>query len=98
LKLNPPLTRLQNFQSLPKAFMALFVVVTGDNWNNLWVAMTMQKTVQNECINSPTYEDYVKNNFQTVGCGYPIGASIYLFCFVFIMTIIFVNLFVAIIL
>lgn len=47
LKLNPPLTRLQNFQSVPKAFLALFVVVTGDNWNNLWVAMTMKNTVQN---------------------------------------------------
>lgn len=35
IKLNPPMTRLMNFQTMPKAFLTLFTVATGDGWDLL---------------------------------------------------------------
>lgn len=33
VKLNLPLSRLENFQTLPNAFLTLFTVATSDGWN-----------------------------------------------------------------
>lgn len=98
IKLNPPMTQLMNFQTMPKAFLTLFTVATGDGWDMLLQAMSMKKSVLNNCIENPTYQDYLDNGKQTIGCGSPRFATIYLFSFVFVISIIFLNLFIAIIL
>ena len=97
VKLNPPLSRINNFQTLPKAFLTLFVVATGDNWNNLLLAMEKKNMITNDCIENPTYQDYVDNGYETIGCGSSF-ATAYLFLFTFMISIIFINLFIAIIL
>ena len=98
IKLNPPMTKLMNFQTMPKAFLTLFTVATGDGWDLLLQAISMKKSAINNCIENPTYQDYVDNGKQTIGCGSPRFATIYLFSFVFVISIVFLNLFIAIIL
>jgi hypothetical protein len=97
IKLNAPMTRLNNFQTLPKALLTLFTVATSDGWNTLLLALQMERSAGNDCVESPSYEDYVKNNFKTIGCGSSF-AQIYMFSFSFLISIVFMNLFIAIIL
>jgi hypothetical protein len=33
IKINPPMTTLANFQSLPKAYLTMYMALTGDSWN-----------------------------------------------------------------
>lgn len=61
IKLNPPMTRHMNFQTMPKAFLTLFIVATGDGWDLLLQALSMNNTVINQCIDNPTYQDYLDN-------------------------------------
>jgi hypothetical protein len=97
VKLNAPLTRLQNFQTLPKAFLTLFTVATGDGWDQLLLSMSAKRSVLNDCLENPSYLDYVSNGNKTVGCGSRF-ATAYLFSFSFTISIIFMNLYIAIIL
>jgi hypothetical protein len=61
-------------------------------------SLSKPRDIDYECINRPTYEDYVENNYQTIGCG-SLGSSIAMFySFVVIIMLIFLNLFIAIIL
>jgi len=55
IKLNPPMSRLMNFQTMPKAFLTLFTVATGDGWNLLLEALQKKNSVMNRCIQNPTY-------------------------------------------
>ena len=98
MKFNFQMTRLLNFQTLPKAYLTLFGVATGDGWNDLLEALSMEASVSNHCIKNPTYADYVANNKQPIGCGSRTFATFYFFSFVFMISIIFMNLFIAIIL
>lgn len=50
------------------------------------------------CIEEPTYEDYVNNNYDPVGCGNATLATIYFFSFLLFVATVFMRLFIAIIL
>ena len=76
----------------------MFGVATGDAWNELLEALSMENSITNHCKVNPSYEDFVANNNQPVGCGKRTFATIYIFSFVFMISIIFMNLFIAIIL
>ena len=56
----------------------------------------LKDTIQTPCVLNPTYEDYKNNGFETVGCGNSI-AILYFISFTMIVSYIFVNLFLAII-
>lgn len=71
--------------------------MTRDHWNDLMEAVSLKNTVANPCIENPTYEDFVANGYKTIGCGKPVLAEAYFFIYSFMMSIIFLSLFVAII-
>lgn len=50
-----------------------------------------------DCIESPTYEDYALNG-ETVGCGNKLASIVIFYSFWIFVTLIFLNLFIAIIL
>jgi hypothetical protein len=58
----------------------------------------MEKSATNNCIHNPTYEDYVANGYQTIGCGKRLVATIYFCIFCLLVPIICMNLLIAIIL
>jgi hypothetical protein len=70
---------------------------TGEGWNEMMKDTLRQKEVNFDCDNSPTYHSIMKNGGNPNGCGTPIS---YLFFVLFqlIVSIIFLNLFVAVIL
>ena len=96
--MNGPMQSLLNFQSLPKAYLSLYRVMTGENWNDLLEAVSMERSITNQCINGPSYEDYVANGYEAIGCGKRKIATLYFFSYVFIISIIFMNILIAIIL
>jgi hypothetical protein len=71
---------------------------TGEGWNMIMHACSMDMNVRNECDSAPTYQKYVANNHVTVGCGFQTGAYIYFISFTMLVAQIFLNLFIAIIL
>ena len=55
IKINEPMSELTNFQTLPKAYLTLYMVLTRDRWNDLLEALSLEKSAQNFCLKSPTY-------------------------------------------
>mmetsp|Transcript_34198 Transcript_34198/g.33404 ORF Transcript_34198/g.33404 Transcript_34198/m.33404 type:complete len:94 (+) Transcript_34198:1244-1525(+) len=78
--------------------MAMFVVASGDGWGFIMDSTTLKNTVLDECIVDPTYEDYVNNNYQTIGCGNNWAAYIFFYSYYLLVVLVFLNLFIAIIL
>jgi len=44
-------------------------VMTGEAWNDLLNAISLPYSLQYQCIDNPTYEDYVNNGNEPIGCG-----------------------------
>ena len=83
-----------NFQNTLNAFATLLVVATGDGWNEIYYTISDNT----DCVTNPTYEDYIAAGRTTVGCGNQYLALFYFFSFALLISIIFLNLFIAIIL
>lgn len=98
VKMKSPMHWMLNFQTVPTAFLTLIRVATGENWNDLLDAVGMGYTITNQCIENATYNDYVDNGYQTVGCGNFVVANIYFGSYILLIPMIFLNLFIAIIL
>ena len=79
--------------------MSLFCICTGETFIDLVSTLSMGKSEFNECIEVPSYQDYVKNGYKTVGCGANLYVTLVFFVtFTFLLTFVCLNLFVAIIL
>ena len=99
VKNQPPMSLRHNFENFPNAFMTLFCICTGETFNELVYALAMKKSEYNDCIEDPTYADYVANNYKTVGCGSNLFVTLAFFItFTFLLTFVCLNLFIAIIL
>lgn len=61
-------------------------------------ALSQYNSIDYNCNPNPTYEDYVANGYETVGCGNIYTATATLYSFAVIGMLIFLNLFIAIIL
>ncbi len=61
-------------------------------------ALSQGNSASFSCIESPSYEDYVRNGKQTVGCGNTFAATLYIISFVVVIVIVFMKLFIAIVL
>jgi hypothetical protein len=96
-KFNEPMHERFNFLDLWSAYTTLFAVSTGEGWGDLMNSLSRGNKLGNKCINSPTYEDYIKAG-EPVGCGNIIISYTFFFTFVSLVSIVFLNLFVAIIL
>lgn len=69
IKFNEPMHDHLNFLTVAYSALSLFVMHTGNNFYELSTAVSLGKSVKNDCIENPTYEDYVKAGYKTVGCG-----------------------------
>ncbi|TNV88156.1 hypothetical protein FGO68_gene6076 [Halteria grandinella] len=86
------------FENFTSAFITLFTVATIDSWFQTTSAFTFGKSAWNHCVENPSYEDYVQNGYQTVGCGGSASAYIFFISFFFMVGLVFLKLFIAIIL
>ena len=55
IKINGPMHDYLNFQTLPKAYLTLYRILTGENWNDLLEAVSLERSITNQCIEGPTY-------------------------------------------
>ena len=44
-------------------------VSTGENWHELMHALSRSNHPMYDCIDSPTYKDFVANGYEPIGCG-----------------------------
>jgi len=86
-----------NFQTFPKAFLLLLRCATGEGWNTLMADAMRSRTITFPCDPNPSYESIMKNNGIPNGCGNPVVARIYFFAFMIVVSLIFLNLFIAIV-
>ncbi len=86
-----------NFENFWNAFITLFTVTTGDSWNWTQTSFVLWTQPNNECIINPTYKDYL-NAGHTVGCGDRVVAYAFFTSFTFIVSLVFLQLFIAVIL
>ena len=98
IKLKPPMHSRLNFQNIQNSFTSLLRITTGENWNDLMNALGMGHSWYNECKDDPTYEDYVKNGREPIGCGSYAFAYAFFASYLIVLTLIFLNLFIAVIL
>ena len=87
-----------NFEYFQNAFLTLFIVATGDSWNSIMNAYAMTRAPNYVCMMNPEYDDYAKNNFVTLGCGNMTYSVVFFISYVFIIDLIFLKLFIAIVL
>ena len=71
---------------------------TGENWHELMFALSRENHPFYQCNENPTFEDYKNNNFQQVGCGMYKTSIVFFLSFAIIVSLVFLNLFIAIIL
>ncbi len=61
VKLNGELNDQANFQTVSQSFIMMIRIMTGENWPKLMEALSKTLSPGFDCIESPTYQDYVKN-------------------------------------
>ena len=94
---NPPFHSRLNFRTFANSFYTTFRMATGEGWNDLYNELTKTNDTQNhKCMENPKYED-VKDN-EPVGCGSPLIGVLFFSSYLIVVTLIFLNLFIAIIL
>ena len=98
IKLNPPMNENLNFMNIGNSYLTLIRMATGEGWNDLMEALSMDYTLHNQCKKHPTYADFVENDHQPIGCGLPIFAMVFFYSYILIVSVTFVNLFIAVIL
>lgn len=77
-----------NFETFGRSMMLLFRLSTGAGWNDILESLMLREP---DC--DPNYGGVPNGN-----CGYPVGAVIYLVSYIFIVFLIIVNMYIAIIL
>ena len=87
-----------NFENFYQAFVTLFIVATGDTWNDIMISFANGNHPSSECIVNPSYNDYVAAGRQPVGCGSASLAYAYFVSYMFVVNLIFLKIFIAIIL
>jgi len=97
IKRNGLMNEYMNFENFWNAFITLFTVTTGDSWNATQTSFVVWPAPNNECKWNPSYSDYVKAG-ETVGCGYRVIAYAFFTSYTFIVNLIFLQLFIAVIL
>jgi len=98
VKQQDTLNRHANFSSFWTAFITLIRMSTGENWNDLMVECSKQKGLLFDCMPDPSYEEIQANGGEPNGCGNPTAAMLFFISFMLVVSFIFLNLFIAIIL
>jgi hypothetical protein len=87
-----------NFESFTSSFLTMFTVATGDSWNFTMESFSKSASPQYDCIDDPNFTYYKENNYRTIGCGSKGIAFAFFVSFNFIVRLIFLKLFIAVIL
>jgi len=98
IKMSGPMNERLSFMSVFTSFVTLIRVTTGENWNELMNALSKQNSQGHSCIENPTYADLKANFYAQVGCGKPVIAYLFFGSYLVMLTLVFLNLFIAIIL
>lgn len=98
VKLNGALNEHANFQSVRSSFITLIRTSTGENWPKIMMALSRENEPGYECIYIPSFDDFVKNQNQPIGCGNRFFARTFFSSYCLIVPMIFMKLFIAIIL
>ena len=56
-----PLDSVQTFQGFGQAYLILIKIATGDGWAEIMNIMSLQESVLNQCLENPSYQDYILN-------------------------------------
>lgn len=97
VKLQTYLNRNANFQHFGNALSVLFRMSTGENWNYIMYDAGRNRDIFFDCVEKvQTYEEVQRDGIQ--GCGNPYVAVIFFTSFMLLVSFIFLNLFIAIIL
>jgi hypothetical protein len=86
----------KNFKNFGNSFLTLIIVMTGEGWYEIMEDYTRGPTIGSDCIVNPTWQDYVDNDYQTIGCGKTWVSVVYFGSYVFIVSLILLNLFIAV--
>ena len=82
------LNRHANFRNSLNAMLLLFRITTGEDWNRL----------MHDCMVSPPKCSLnAEDNYWQTDCGHSVGAAIFFFSYYVIVTYIFLNLFIAVV-
>lgn len=76
--------------------MTLVVIMTGEGWYDIMNGLSRTNSDTFDCIERPTYQDFVDNGYKTVGCGSSASAKIFFGSYIFMVSMILINLFVAV--
>lgn len=95
---NDKLNDRLNFESFGNGALTLFVISTADSWTDLGIAFLRRRAPDFDCKEDPSYEDYVQNDYKTVGCGPRFSGVLYFYSFFLTMSLIMIKLFIAFIL
>ena len=88
-----------NFNNFSNAFITLIRICTGEAWNDLMHVLCMKGTALHNCSENPTYQEYEDAGFEPQGCGVQEQLTwFYFISYTFLLTLVFLNLFIAIIL
>jgi hypothetical protein len=98
VKMSDPLDDNLNFKNVGSAILLLLKVITGDAWHDVQYAVSRPYSIRFQCIQEPTYDDYLRAGGHTVGCGDRISSTFYFFFFIIMLMMILLNIFIAIIL
>lgn len=88
---------LVNFESFQIAFLSMFSLSLGDAGPNFMLANTRPYSVNWQCVENPTYEEYVANDYAPVGCGIGYGGLWFFYSYFVIVNMILLNLVIGII-
>jgi hypothetical protein len=98
IKRNDTMDDYINFEDFYNSALTLFVIASGDSWTNIMRSYAVEDSPSRHCLDYPTYEDYLANDEKTIGCGSKALAYSYFMSYLFIVNLIFLKIFIAVIL
>ena len=69
---------------------------TGEGWYNIMMDFAKVKDVDFDCVEKATVDDYEKNGKKTVGCGVGFASVFFFIMYIYIVSLILLNLFIAV--
>ena len=98
VKWNGPMHNRLNFTNIGYAIITLIRVATGEGWNDLMDALGRSNKENYSCKVDATYEDYLTAGSVPIACGNYVTTYVFFGTYLIIITLVFLNLFIAIIL
>ena len=98
VKQNYPLDDNLSFRNIGYSLLTMIRVSTGENWHEIMHAVSRSYHPMYQCKESPSYQDLIDNQMRPNGCGQRLTSILFFVSFIVVVSLVFLNLFVAIIL